>query len=245
NVGYMGGTVPIPDVPVKVTISPVAGDNEASIEAAIAQVAALPLDNNGFHGAVYLSPGEYDLAGTINISVSGVVLRGAGVNQTIIRDTGTTDSLDNPTATIRIDGSTSGAQTNTHTVIDKYVPVGARTLTMDSVSGYAVGDTIVVHRPSTQQWIHDIGMDLLTNPWTPGSKDINMERTITHIDGNVITLDAPLVNSLDQKYTDATEGNNTVYEYNTTGRLNNVGVEFIGGVSDYNPAITDPSDGFV
>src|SRR5262245_21377227 len=26
NVGYMGGTVPLPDVPTKVTISPVAGD---------------------------------------------------------------------------------------------------------------------------------------------------------------------------------------------------------------------------
>ena len=37
-----------------------------------------------------------------------------------------------------------------------------------------------------------MGMNLLTNPWTPGSKDINMDRTITHIDGNVITIDAPI-----------------------------------------------------
>src|SRR3954464_11780615 len=36
NVGYKGGTVAIPDVPTVVTISPVAGDDEASIEAAIA-----------------------------------------------------------------------------------------------------------------------------------------------------------------------------------------------------------------
>src|SRR3954466_10177833 len=48
NVGYMGGTVPLPDVPIKVTISPVASDDEANIEAAIAQVAALPIDNTGF-----------------------------------------------------------------------------------------------------------------------------------------------------------------------------------------------------
>src|SRR4029434_31389 len=109
-------------------------------------------------------------------------------------------------------------------------PVGARTLTMNSVTGYEVGDTVVVHRPSTQQWINDLGMNLLTNPWTPGSKDVDMERTITHIDGNVITLDAPLVAALDLKYTDATEGTNTVYEYNTSGRLNNVGIEFIGGI---------------
>src|SRR6476619_5788004 len=36
NVGYMGGAVAIPDVPVKATIGPVAGDDEANIEAAIA-----------------------------------------------------------------------------------------------------------------------------------------------------------------------------------------------------------------
>src|SRR5262245_13915022 len=71
NVGYMGGTVTIPDVPVKVTISPVAGDDEASIEAAIAQVAALPLDSSGFRGAVFLSAGEYQVAGRIDITVSG------------------------------------------------------------------------------------------------------------------------------------------------------------------------------
>ena len=44
---------------------------------------------------------------------------------------------------------------------------------------FAVGDTVIIHRPSTGNWIHDMGMDLLTNPWTPGSKDINMDRTIT------------------------------------------------------------------
>ncbi len=33
--GYKGGTVPIPDVPVKVTISPVAGDDTANIQNAI------------------------------------------------------------------------------------------------------------------------------------------------------------------------------------------------------------------
>src|SRR5437016_3711927 len=52
NVGYMGGTVPIPDVPTVLTISPVAGDDEANIEAAIATVAAMPLQANGFRGAI-------------------------------------------------------------------------------------------------------------------------------------------------------------------------------------------------
>src|SRR5690242_10958557 len=40
--GYQGGTVPLPSsntIPVKVTISPVAGDNTANIQGAINQVA--------------------------------------------------------------------------------------------------------------------------------------------------------------------------------------------------------------
>src|SRR4051812_1937251 len=60
--GYMGGTVPIPDVPIKQTVNPVAGDNASSIQAAINAVAALPLDANGFRGAVYLNAGTYDVS---------------------------------------------------------------------------------------------------------------------------------------------------------------------------------------
>src|SRR5437870_13587264 len=48
NAGYMGGTVTIPDVPVKATVSPIAGDDTANIQAAINAVAALPMDASGF-----------------------------------------------------------------------------------------------------------------------------------------------------------------------------------------------------
>src|SRR6185295_7516721 len=123
-----------------------------------------------------------------------------------------------------------------------YVPIGAISFTVDSTAGLAVGDTVVVHRPSTQQWINDMGMNLLDNPWTPGSKDINMDRTITRIDGNVITVDAPMTQALDLKYTDAAEGNNTIYKYTASSRLNNVGVEYLGGVSDFNAAVVDDED---
>ena len=76
--GYKGGTVPIPIVTVKTNVSPVAGDDGASIQGAINYVAALPLDANGFRGAVLLSAGEYQIAGSIIITNSGVVLRGVG-----------------------------------------------------------------------------------------------------------------------------------------------------------------------
>src|SRR3954454_2792511 len=52
GVGYQGGTVPIPNIPVQITISPVAGDNGGNIQSAIDYVSGLPVDSNGFRGAV-------------------------------------------------------------------------------------------------------------------------------------------------------------------------------------------------
>src|SRR5262245_41512506 len=75
--GFMGGTVPIPDVPVRATVSPVAGDDTATIQAAIDSVAAMPLDASGFRGAVLLNPGTYEVGTQLNITASGVVLRGS------------------------------------------------------------------------------------------------------------------------------------------------------------------------
>jgi hypothetical protein len=113
-------------------------------------------------------------------------------------------------------------------VADPYVPVGARSFRLDSTAGLDVGDTIVVHRPSTQAWINAIGMNKLENPWQPGTKDLVFDRIITRIEGNWITIDAPLTNSLDQKY-----GGGSVYEYARPGRIENVGIEHIRGVSTF------------
>src|SRR4051812_362498 len=78
HAGYMGGGVALPDVPIKRTVKPTGGDDDTrSIQAAIDEVAKLPIENS-FRGAVLLAPGVFTCAGTINISVSGIVLRGSG-----------------------------------------------------------------------------------------------------------------------------------------------------------------------
>lgn len=239
--GYMGGTAVIPNVAVKATVSPVAGDNTTNIQDAINAVSALPQDSAGIRGAVLLNPGTYPIDGVLNINASGVVLRGSGTAATILYATTNTSTAQR--TIINVNGSNSRSTSNTQTITDKYVPVGAISFTVANASGFAVGDTVMVHRPSTQQWINDLGMNLLDNPWAPGSKDIDMDRTITHIDGNVITIDAPITQALELKYTDAAEGPNTIYKYTASGRLSNVGIEYIGGISQYDPAVTDPSDG--
>src|SRR5215213_2676134 len=78
HAGYMGGGVALPIVPVKVTVKPSGEkDDTKTIQAAIDEVAAMPLQN-GFRGTVLLSPGIFNCSGTLTIAASGVVLRGSG-----------------------------------------------------------------------------------------------------------------------------------------------------------------------
>jgi hypothetical protein len=228
NAGYCGGDAPLPGgVAVQAVVLPQEGDDGAAIQAAIDAVSNLPLDESGFRGVVELAAGEYQVEGQLNIWASGVILRGAGDgwDGTVLRATGTSQR-----SLIVVSGSgwrepVAGTQ---HQLADKYVPVGARSFRLDSTEGLDVGDTIVVHRPSTQAWINAIGMHKLKNPWQPGTKDLVFDRVITRIEGNWITIDAPLTNSLDQRY-----GGGVVYEYAWPGRIENVGVEHIRGVSVY------------
>jgi hypothetical protein len=232
-VGYQTGIVPLPDtaggvsVPVQVVLSPSAGDQTSRIQDAINQVSGMPLDANGFRGAVLLTAGEYDISGNLTISASGVVLEGAGDDPaagTILRATGTTQRQ-----LIQVSGSGSASTVSgtTHNLIDNYVPVGARSFHVDSTANLHVGDTVIAHRPSPANWIHDIGMDMLQNPWQPNSKNLDWDRVITDIEGNTVTVDAPLTNSLEQQY-----GGGTIHRYTWSGRIQNVGLENFYAVSD-------------
>ncbi len=91
HAGYGGGGAAIPTVPVRETVWPVAGDNTENIQAAIDKVSALPLDTDGFRGAVLLKAGYYRMATPVKIQASGVVLRGEGMGDTgtILIGTGT------------------------------------------------------------------------------------------------------------------------------------------------------------
>jgi hypothetical protein len=262
NVGYMSGVVPLPGtagtaaVPVKAIVKPPAGgaDAGAAIQAAIDKVSSLPLDRNGFRGAVLLEAGEYRIAGQIHITTSGVVLRGEGTGPTgtILRATGTNRRYDplHPyvDGLVQIEGAVPGGASwrggddftkvagTEHNITDNYVPVGARSFHVDSTAGLHVGDSVIVHRPSTEAWIDDLGMDGSLNPWLPGTKDLDSDRVITRIDAqqHLITVDAPLTDALEQKY-----GGGTIFQYSFPGRIDHVGVENLSGISDYNPHIVD------
>ena len=124
NSGYMGGGVSIPDVQEQVLVEPVEGDDTENIQQAIDFVSNLPLQPNGFRGAVVLNKGTYEIEGTLKINSSGVVLRGSGEEEdgTILYATGKTVrnilEVGDKTASPTLLEDTKTA------VTDLYVPVG-------------------------------------------------------------------------------------------------------------------------
>lgn len=199
--GYMGGGVEIPSPPVKVTLSPVSGDNTNVIQQAIDSVSDMPLVN-GFRGAVLLNPGQYDCDKPLIIETGGVVLRGSGSGSdgTIINMTGS------PHTCIIIKGHPDVQVTGSPVSFAKaYVPAGATTFEITNASGLAAGDTIQITRPVTPAWVHFMGMDVLVRngrPETWINGEITTTRMIKKIDGNQITVNIPLSDSYDPGYLD-------------------------------------------
>jgi hypothetical protein len=240
NCGYMGGGVPIPDVPVKATVEPAEGDCGPRIQAAIDQVSALPLDANGFRGAVLLKRGRYAIPKSITLKASGVVLRGEGRDEdgTVLIATGKGQRT-----LIEIAGPAAPgeAPNSRRKITDAYVPVGARSFHVERADNLKVGDTVTILRPSTAEWIHFIGMDRIPVPqgrtdvvqWKAGSKDLPFRRVITAIAGNLVTVDAPIVNALQAEY-----GGGILYRHETSKLISQVGVENLRGDSEY----TSPTD---
>ncbi|TKC60084.1 hypothetical protein FBD94_14295 [Pedobacter hiemivivus] len=226
NAGYKGGGVALPDVPVKKTIAAVVGDNRFNIQNAIDEVKNLPADGNGFRGTVLLQAGTYEVEGKLVIDKSGVVLRGAGqgVSGTIIKATQKVQHN-----LIEINGSGSGMPEvgGTRTKITtSYVPTGAMSFTVESTAGFTVGDPISVYRVPNQLWIDEL--DMGQYGWIPSGYDINFERKIVAINGNTVTLNAPVVDPMQTKY-----GGGFIFKTNISGRISNSGVENIRLVSYY------------
>ena len=79
--GYRASEVQIPTVLAKVFVGDPVEDNTRAIQDAIDQVSRLEANSDGFRGAVLIPPGIYRLEGSLQLNVSGVVLRGSGVGQ--------------------------------------------------------------------------------------------------------------------------------------------------------------------
>ncbi len=232
--GYMGGGVALPEVPVKITVKPVEGDNTAAIQEAIDKVSALSPEK-GFRGAVLLAPGDYTCSKTISIQGSGVVLRGSGsgVGGSTIKMVGgrhVAVAVGGSRGRGRVSDATQESDRVQTSISDAYVPSGARSFTVADASGFAVGDAMEIRRPVTAAWVHFMQMDNLTRDgrpqtWIRTGTSTTATRTIATLSGNRITLDVPLSDSFDARYLNPP--GTTVVKVRPPTLLSQVGVEHL------------------
>jgi len=185
--GYRNGEVNIPDIDIVQIISPVAGDNTAHIQNALDAIGSREPDENGFRGALYLNAGEYEIAGTLYIRHSGIVLRGNGDNSdpasnTILKATGNSPFR----RTVLVAGggtSTSWRDEVANTrrnIVTNFVSVGSRSFEVEDASPFRVGDNIIIYHPCTSQWLQAVNYggthgDL---PWAVGEEPLIFNRYI-------------------------------------------------------------------
>ncbi|WP_100615146.1 hypothetical protein [Confluentibacter citreus] len=242
NAGYKGGGVPIPTAAIKATVWPILGDNSEKIQKVIDSISNLTPDAHGFRGAILLKMGYYRLEKPIYIKASGIVLRGEGMGDTGTILYGVLPPRD-PNATgrqrfarpdlinIGAENGTEPLEDSKQTITDNYVPVGAVSFNVKSAKGFKKGDKVFVRRFGNEDWVKELKMkDDIANSrqW---KFDINYDREIININGNTITIDAPIFTAIDSRW-----GGGELLKYNDN-RIENVGIENLRGISDYDPTV--------
>ncbi|WP_255153322.1 hypothetical protein [Ferruginibacter sp. HRS2-29] len=231
RVGCYANQEALPDIQTWRTIFPTGENSQQAIQSAIDELSVQPVGKDGFRGAILLKKGVYKIAGTIRITASGIVLRGEGDETKLVAAGKGQRSLISVAGTGQLQ-EISGTRRK---IKESYVPLGTTSLTLQNVKGLKVGDSIVVFRPGTRQWIDDLKMNQIevrdsnTRQWQPADYDLHFERVIIAINGSKITLDNPVVMAMEDKY-----GGGEIYRYTYKGRINNTGIEDLLCESEFN-----------
>lgn len=227
--GYHASEIAIPDVRNAVFVGSDGDDCYEKLQRAINYVSALKPDKNGHRGAVLLGEGTFRISKPLRISTSGVVIRGAGRGKTTIIKQGYDRG-----ALLYIEGGMKMTGGDTIAVAGEKTMAGATTLTLTSAAKMQKGSRIRIVRPSTKEWIaslccNDFGGRLDYTGWKPTDIDITWDRTVSAVNGNSITLDAPITTTLDKKY----GGGFVVTGYNSA-EISECGVENLTLMSEHN-----------
>jgi hypothetical protein len=210
-------------------------DAYATIQKAIGYVSSQPLNAEGFRGAVLLDKGLFTLSRSLIIQASGVVLRGSGKGETILRKTGVDRG-----ACIRIEGEDDLVVTDTIQITTPYLPVNSRILQVDNTFRLREQQQLFVYRPSDREWIerlgcHHFGGDITYLGWKPGEMDLYWDRRIKAIRGDMVELDVPLTMALNGEETDP-----SLLLYAWPGRISQVGIENLTVESSFD--LSNPKD---
>lgn len=228
--GYEKSEKSIPQVAVRVTISPKDGDDAARIQKAIDSVSALPAEN-GFRGAVLLKAGTYQVKETLYIRASGVVLRGEGQgeNGTVIIATSRGRAW-NPQnlqelvnmrnfSLIRMEGNAScNVASDIVAITASSIPVGATRIPVANSAAFQKGDTIIIEMLRNDKWINVLKMAQLG--WTAEEYQVAHRRVVKNTDEDAVYIDIPLVEAIEKKY-----GGGYIAKVSLPGRISNSGIE--------------------
>jgi hypothetical protein len=245
GVGYMNSESPIPTVNVVKTVYALEGDNLANIQNAINEVSGYTPDANGFRGTILFKAGTYNISNSITISASGIVLRGEGFDGTGTNFIATKTTQHN---LINFAGAlgTTYISSSKKAITNVYVPIGTKKVTVASGHTFIVGDQVFLHRIPNDAWISLLGMNLLTaiipqDPttvdWVASAYDVYSERKVIAVNGNVITLDAPIMDIIDPVYSTG-----ELIKY-TSSRIQKCGIENMR-ISSYYASDTDENHGW-
>ena len=194
--------------PVAFTVGPGEGDDDTErIQAAIDQVEKLVSRSaDGVRGAVLLAKGTYHCNRPLRVG-PGVTLRGEGqdpggttVIATMIPPDGQMPTL------IQVTGNgVISAEAKPHEILDETVPLGAMKLHVVRAAELKPGDEVIIERRATQNWIHDLKMDVINlHPggvqWKAEDYCLKWSCRIADINGDVATLDTPVICSIEQRY---------------------------------------------
>jgi hypothetical protein len=179
-----------------------------------------------------LGEGTFTINESLRIRTSGVVLRGAGRGKTILRKTGYDRG-----AAIYIEGTRDVVTKGTFDVAD--VKPGALSISLTAhLSPLTAHDRVMICRPSTQEWIDYLdcasfggGKRMGYWAWHPGDIDLRWNRQITAVNGNQITLNAPITCSIEQRW-----GGAKAIVYENKGLISECGIENLSLESDYDHA---------
>ncbi len=250
--GYKRSEEPIPDVPVVATVNPLQGetapdgtmaypegpDSREHIQNALDKVTSLHPDEKGFRGAVLLNKGTYYVNGNLVVP-SGVVLRGdgggSGGTVLIFRNPrGTGINVGNPEA----EPVSLGALTP---ITDAYIPAGSIDVNVEDASQFRPGDYVYVRKTTNDKWIRDLGMDRITEirpdnervgNWNARRYQLNHVRQIVQVEGNRITLDVQLPQTIMKEHGGGMVEKISLHEIDTL-----CGVESLRVVSNYDTSV--------
>lgn len=196
--GYYKGEKPIPEDPPGETYNVLefgadpTGDNDSTeaIQAALDQAGA----DGG--GVVYVPEGTYSVrpSGSRDCSLcirqSGVVLRGAGTDVTFIRNDETNMRGKKVIAVRPVLGGNWDKAVGPKVLLAEDALMPTREIALESVSGFEVGDKVVLNNMATEDFIADHGM---TGHWNGTLLGPMFFRNIEAIDEEkgTITIDIP------------------------------------------------------